>query len=107
MRRDKTENKTARDGEDMKIIETYAQAKRIPAGYKRTEGNITAIINEGQSCIALIPGWENWGATLKDGTRLKEGKYYKITIEIPGKGEPYASAIGLPPSLKKFLREKI
>lgn len=67
----------------MRTIETYAEAKRIPAGEVIKRDNINIICNEGQSCIALVPRWTNWGATLKDGTKLKEGRTYKIIIEVP------------------------
>lgn len=67
----------------MRTITTYAKAKRIAAGETTKIENVTLVTNEGQSCIALVPRWGNWGATLEDGTRLKEGESYKITIEVP------------------------
>lgn len=66
----------------MRIIETYAEAKRIEAGEIKQRGNVIIVENEGQTCIALVPRWANWGETLEDGTRLKEGETYKITIEV-------------------------
>ena len=67
-----------------KIIETMAQAKWISARteIKDLEGRVIGVDNEGQTCIALIPVWANWGRTLLDGTELEGGKHYKITIEI-------------------------
>lgn len=67
-----------------KVIETYAKAKRMPAGETVVSGKAVVITNEGQSCMCLVPRWANWGNTLEDGSRLEEGKTYKITIEIPG-----------------------
>ena len=68
----------------VKVIETYATAKWVSARTetKNANGEVIAVDNEGQSCIALIPIWANWGKTLMDGTELKEGKSYKITIEV-------------------------
>ena len=68
----------------MKIIKTGAQAMWVSARTetKDPEGGGVSIANEGQSCIALVPVWANYGRTLLDGTELEGGKYYKITIEI-------------------------
>ena len=57
----------------MRTIETYAEAKRIPAGGLTQIGNMTVITNEGQSCIALIPRWASWGTTLEETAKLKGG----------------------------------
>lgn len=67
----------------MKKISTIAKAKLISAAeyIKNKDGFTVGVDNEGQYCMALVPNWANWGQTLIDGTELKEGKYYKITIE--------------------------
>jgi len=63
-------------------IETLAQAKRIDAGEVIKQEGFTLVSNEGQSCIALVPRWANWGATLQNGKKLIEGRTYKIIIEV-------------------------
>ena len=69
----------------MKSIRTWAVAKRIPIGEWIESSNMVIISNEGQSAIALVPRWKDWGASLEDGTSLEEGKIYKIIIEVEGK----------------------
>ena len=66
----------------MRVIKTFATAKRVPAGEVVKRDNVIVIVNEGQSCMALVPRWGEWGAALEDGTRLVEGQNYRITIEV-------------------------
>ena len=66
------------------IITTTAKAICVPL-YEKIEmkrKGIVAIIGDGQSAMALLPSWDNWGATLASGEKLQEGKRYQITIEL-------------------------
>jgi len=67
-----------------RLIETFAKAKLISLRQetRNADGIVVAVDNEGQTGMALIPNWKDWGRELIDGTKLEEGKYYKIIIEI-------------------------
>jgi hypothetical protein len=65
-----------------KRVEVLAEAQMISCRKETHFGGGVSIDNEGQFCIALVPRWGNWGATLEDGTKLIEGKVYKISIVI-------------------------
>ena len=68
----------------MRKLETVAEAKLVSLRKetRNADGIVVAVDNDGQYGMALIPTWKDWGRELIDGTKLQEGKYYKITIEV-------------------------